>query len=740
MLPSQSLFTRSSQILRLRLIPTVTGRDEQEIFDDLEELCASPGYLHVLALLSLRDNMIGFADHLTSDDVSASYAPDRTVRTEFSTLLGLVLKHTIDATRPAPLEVQNLAIRTRTLLDELHECLGRPMLRAIVASHTRQQEGLPFNEGDVFARGDVMREPIFYGGESAYSFQYRAFALKRYAADYAWLHANKGFGIRDAHAVATALSRLATAKLTGLLRSAARSGSSAPDILPGFCFSLDEVVAETGMPPDMVQSVLAAFTAPEPPINAGFTSLGDFNAANATPILRLPDGTYASLQVYGVVEALYESPFYWMHEDRAYRNVASANRGAFTEELTARRLAAVFGEGRVHQGVNVMRKGAHVTEVDVLVLFADRAIVVQCKSKKLTLAARKGNDHQLRDDFKKAVQDAYDQARLSAASLGSHELTFVGRDGRKLAIPNLCAIYPICVVSDHYPALAPQARYFLAQDPSGPIQPAFVADVFLIDVMAEMLASPVRFLSYLDRRVNYSDRIFVTNELAVLGHHLRRNLWIEDDFDMLAIGEDESLELDTAMTVRREDWPGRRTPEGILDRLDGTLVGNLVEHIEHADDLVLVGVGLILLTLGGETLNDLSSGIATIARRSKLDGKLHDLTLAFESGGGLTVYCGPVFDSTAAEKLARHCQLRKHSCQTDSWYGLFVRPQDGLPIFGVGLEFRWKPDPDLEHDAAKMPPPSSSKRLADTLEGKKVGRNDPCPCGSGGKFKKCCGA
>jgi uncharacterized protein len=25
------------------------------------------------------------------------------------------------------------------------------------------------------------------------------------------------------------------------------------------------------------------------------------------------------------------------------------------------------------------------------------------------------------------------------------------------------------------------------------------------------------------------------------------------------------------------------------------------------------------------------------------------------------------------------------------------------------------------------------------LAGKKVGRNDPCPCGSGKKFKKCCG-
>jgi preprotein translocase subunit SecA len=25
-------------------------------------------------------------------------------------------------------------------------------------------------------------------------------------------------------------------------------------------------------------------------------------------------------------------------------------------------------------------------------------------------------------------------------------------------------------------------------------------------------------------------------------------------------------------------------------------------------------------------------------------------------------------------------------------------------------------------------------------EGKKVGRNDPCPCGSGKKYKKCCGS
>ena len=32
------------------------------------------------------------------------------------------------------------------------------------------------------------------------------------------------------------------------------------------------------------------------------------------------------------------------------------------------------------------------------------------------------------------------------------------------------------------------------------------------------------------------------------------------------------------------------------------------------------------------------------------------------------------------------------------------------------------------------------KKSGTVVVGKKVGRNDPCPCGSGKKYKKCCGA
>ena len=34
---------------------------------------------------------------------------------------------------------------------------------------------------------------------------------------------------------------------------------------------------------------------------------------------------------------------------------------------------------------------------------------------------------------------------------------------------------------------------------------------------------------------------------------------------------------------------------------------------------------------------------------------------------------------------------------------------------------------------------TQQKKSGTVIKGKKVGRNDPCPCGSGKKYKKCCG-
>lgn len=489
--------------------------------------------------------------------------------------------------------------------------------------------------------------------------------------------------------------------------------------------------------------MLDAFTAPASPTNDEFKSLGDFNLAAACPLVHTPDGRYLSLQSYGLYEALYDSPFYWMHADKGYRAEASRHRGTFTEEFVARRLAAVFGSARVHRGVTIKRGTKHVTDIDVLVTFADRAIVLQCKSKKLTLEARKGNDLQLRSDFKKSVQDAYDQARVSADSLLDPSLTFLSADGAPLSMPGLRTIYPVCVVSDSYPALTVQARSFLTQTADETVRPPLVADVFLIDVLAEMLSSPLRLLSYVDRRVSYSGRLNSMNEHAILGFHLSQNLWLEEEYSMAMIDDACATDLDAAMMVRREGIPGSPTPDGVLTRFASTPVGRILTAIEHRESAAEVNLGFLLLTLSEAAVNDLGKNLEAVAARTRKDGRTHDFTHIFAEGeAGLTVHCSPLPSAEAVPDLRRHCENRKYIHRAGAWHGLLVRAEDGFPKLGIELRFPWKPDATLDittravvaRDAARK----ASAPGAPASRSAKVGRNDPCSCGSGRKHKRCC--
>jgi hypothetical protein len=551
-------------------------RSEQDIFNDLADLCAEPGFVHALAWMSLRDNYVTFDREMDSQALADSYAPGRTVRTEFSTLIGLLIRQPIDLSELTPVEIQALFDRTNALLKELHERLGRPMWDSIIETAKAAQEEGSERPSSPFTRADVLREPIFYGGESAYSFQYRDMAVERYAADEEWLLANKGFSIVDALAVEDAISEIQTEKIVDELSRLRAKTPSFRSLLPAFTTTADDIVAQSGRSMETVRAVLAALSAATPS-NQDFTSLGAFNLANACPIIALPDGRYIALQTYGIVESLYDSPFYWMIGDKSYRATASAHRGSFTEQFVAKRLRAVFGDDNVHCNINIESSSGRVSEMDVLVIFGDRAVIVQCKSKKMMLESRKGNDKTLRDDFQKAVQDAYDQGLLCARSIGQPGLNFIKEDGSKLKIGALRDIYILCAVSDHYPVLTVQARQFLEYEEDAVIHAPLVADLFLIDVLVEMLNSPLRLLSYIDRRVGYAERVHGTNELAILGFHLSQNLWFDDETSMAMVLDEFSLDLDTAMMVRREGVPGPATPKGILTKFTGTHVARIIE-------------------------------------------------------------------------------------------------------------------------------------------------------------------
>lgn len=713
-------------------------RPEADILAELQKVCTSPGYVHVLGHFSFRDNTVLYEEELTEKHMAQFHKPNRLLRTEINTLMGLMIKAPIDWTLQAPAQTQRLFDASERLLEELHEALSAAFsLKPVLEGFERGEQVNPFEAGE------VLREPMFYAGESAYNFQYLDFAARRYAGDAAWLQANVGFTIDQACRVAEAIDQKMMDRFNQVKEKLKATHPDEWTMLPAFCVSVAEVAAATALESELVEKILDKFCVPGGANNAGFVELQDFNLATATPLLRTPDGDYLSLQTNGLAEAIYESPFYWMLADKAYQPTQLQHRGAFTEDFLAERLKRVFGAANVLTNINVLQGKKVVAEIDVLVLWADRAIIVQAKSKRLTIEARKGNDQVIRKDFQQSVQDAYDQGLFCGECIGDTRYRFVQADGTEVTIPAISEIFMFCVVSDHYPALSFQTRQFLKKRQVPRVRAALVTDLFLVDVLTELLPTPLHLLSYIGRRAGYDDRIIAAQELTILGYHLKHNLWLDDN-TLLQIDEDFGVGVDLAMAVRRRGVPGAATPEGFLTHFKGTALGRVVRDIEDLAEPAVLEQGFQLLEMDGRAIADLNLLIDRQASRAAQDGQGHNGAVMLHDGTGLSVLCSPDGDAKAADDLAYICARRKYAQKADRWFGMCLSPAPARLRFGLRLADPWQQDDGMDELTAgmqqAMPLQKMRQKLQGAVAGPKVGRNDPCPCQSGKKFKKCCGA
>ncbi len=636
-------------------------RQEQEIFDDLARLCVSPGYAHAIACLCFKHNMVFYREKMTADDMRPLYSPDRLIRTEISTLIGLLVKEDIDYTFPDPSVFQQYLDKTETLLKELHVSMSATADREPGTKSTSE------NIFKQFGTGEMLRALIFYEGESAYSFQYRDLTPRKYARDNRWLEATKGFSIERVRDVANAVQKIQDEKVTKI--RTIHSDKWPLLILAGYIFTVREVADRTNMDASAVGKILTAFTV-SPKDHTTFQAINDFNVTNATPLIRYNDDSFILFQQFSLVVAIYESPIYWMRKDRQYKDIAAQNRGRFTEEFCRERLESVFGKENVYSNVNIFgARGREPGEIDVLVLFGDRAIVLQAKSKQLTLEARKGNDGQIKEDFKKSVQNSYNQGYRDAKFLIDEGYRFKDSESNEILISHeIKEIYILCVVSDHYPALSFQARAFLQSERTDVIHPPFVMDVFTLDAMTEMLQSPLWLLSYINRRVNYSDQLLAPNELVILSYHIKNNLWRKDEHHLEYFHDDISADLEAAMTVRRENFPGDRTPPGFLARFETTDLGRIIKMLDENPTPATLDLGFTLLSQDEADAVNMVKNIENFFNLSKKKG-------------------ASVHIDTQAQSFLK------------------------------------------------------SYRRGDAIVSRarnKTGRNAPCPCGSGRKYKKCC--
>ena len=69
------------------------SRSELDVFADLAALARAPGYVHAIAQICYRDNLVSYSKEMKASDLQKLFSRERLIRTEITTILGYSRAH-----------------------------------------------------------------------------------------------------------------------------------------------------------------------------------------------------------------------------------------------------------------------------------------------------------------------------------------------------------------------------------------------------------------------------------------------------------------------------------------------------------------------------------------------------------------------------------------------------------------------------------------------------------------------
>jgi hypothetical protein len=702
---------------------------KENIIKEIEKLTLEPGFIYSLAMV-LRHDL--FLDPEEAVDINWR---ERLSFREISFLVGLLVKHEINLQIfPTEDAAKKQINAVHDLFDKLHAAHNQPFFKKLTEKikAVKTKEDADKKSAEFFGDGELMIEPIFYGGSGAYDFQFLEFAEKKYSEDDEWIKKNKGISISTIVKIAFSLKKINERKSVNFPK-VDKFEDFCKEILGIFCFSSEDL---NSFDKEAVKSFISAFSVVPGKANFGFGSIGAYNEVESKPIIILGDDFYFLPGGFDLTQSIYESPFYWMKDDIHYKDLAFEHRGNSTEELATQMLASVFGEANVFRDVKVYRnKKDLISDIDVLVVAGNKAIVLQSKSKKLTELSKRGDDKKLRQDFNEAIQKAYEQGLACRSAILDRRNTLFADGGGELKLSeSIDDVYIICLTTDHYPAMVHQTDVYLKKDSKDPFP--LTMSIFDLDVLAFYLKDPFDFLYYLRQRVNLSTYYKASSEVVFLACHLKQKLFPRPGIDYEALDDSFAQLIDANFPAMCGYYPKTKAMERLHHNWKNEKFNQLVAQVKTAKETGFTDALFFLYDLAGSGADDLIKIIEQVKAKTLSDNKMHDFTMIFEKGKcGLTFVSHPDSPVKLEQNLMTLAVSRKYKTKADVW--LALGSVAGSPNIIDAIAFNkepWREDKKLEELSKVALKPGTLISLHP-----KIGRNDPCYCGSGRKYKKCCG-
>lgn len=660
-------------------------RNLQSIFDDLRALAQSDGALHDISVLMYRDWVVSIdlQGGKVADDPEKRWSTTKLNSNEFMLLLGLMVQSPSDRTFSVIAPETEFEGKADKLLQEFHDRLT--------------MDSIAFDESAKIEQklGAAAREAIYYGADSFFLHQLERFGRERYRDDFEWLIRNAGVAARPMVEIARFVMEHISRQMSaiGAMKKEGITFSK-EDLTNSLLIAKAELVKKFGA--GKANAFVAKFATPATNANASFTSPFVVNYANLGPMIDIGEHLYAP-NAYRLFASVYESPTYWMIADAVYLDTAAKHRGIFLERAAADLFRSVFGPANVFENVTIQpSKKKTAGEADVLVVYGEFVIVVQAKSKRMTLKARAGDEEALAKDFEGAIQHPYRQA-YEFAELIQAGAECNTKDGKTLVFPPTVRTFPAVVLSDAFPAATFLSNIMLKR--SERIAPV-IWDLGVLDCVARMLPTPIEFLYYLKCRSDVFDKMHSDSEYNFLGYHLKYKLAMDPEYESMTLHKDFAEIVEDFMMPQDVGVKPAR-PISILERLDIPVISDLFKSLKTAPpELSSVVIDLYDFSYG--SLRDIAKTIETIRTEVAAGKEMKSFSVLTESGGLTYLVCRAMDEKIriAAEAIG---QKHKYDSKRDRWYVIVDSIDTTAPVDALlPLTDTWREDSDLAENSRKV--------------------------------------
>nr|WP_298682208.1 nuclease-related domain-containing protein [uncultured Dongia sp.] len=670
-------------------------RNIDNIFSDLRVLAQTKGALHGVSSIIFRDWVltIDTQERRIVDDPTRRWSQTKLNKNELMLLLGLIVQSSSEEIFSVIPEGDDFVRAADRLLQEFHERLAADFTRQPLIPHEALESGDSF--------GAFAREAIYYGAESFYLHQLENFARYRYRHDGDWLLQNVGISILPMLQIARFIVDRTNNQISAARHSEKAGQFNLGQLTNSLLVSKRELTRKFG---EKANAFIKQFSSPILNSNSDFTHAFAINQVSLKPLIDLGDYLYVSGQ-FRLFESIYESPFYWMMADEKYCNTEAEHRGQFLETTTAHLLRSVFGTDNVFQNV-IVKSSKKKTggEADVLVVYGEFVIVVQAKSKRVTLKARAGDIEALKADFENAIQTPYRQAQQFSELLLSGA-TCTTADGRVLTLPRIIRAFPAVVLSDSFPSTTILSSHMLTRDNlAAPV----IWDIGILDCVTKILSSPIDLIFYLKCRSEAFEDILSDSEYNLLGYHLKHKLARGAEADFMMIGQDFAEEVDDFMFSL--DMKLKATPPiGILQRIQIPVVSLLLDSLRKAPPS-LAAVAIDLYDFSSSALENMSLQILNLREEVVQGKKFKSFSLPTQNGGFTYLVCQGIDEKVIAAGHALGTKY-KYESRRDRWYVIIDDIETQLPIDRLlPILGKWEENEEMGEHSRRVGEMFGSKR------------------------------